>query len=276
MRKAAGIILIALSVYFICSLIATLVVFGIDFLLAPFFIPSPQGFIAAVVILGSVALAAFYITCGIFCLRRKYWRVCLASASFAVLFSVWGLGGSVLSSNILMGSIPWGMLVAEVIAVIFIVRTKKEWQETSDSVGGKVSYGGEGPSLSRTRGEVGNRMRKAAGILMIIPGAYYVVGPVVFLIQHAIHTDEVGFSMFLMICGAFMVTGGIFCVKKKYWRLCLASASLAIVIAMYMRFTDRFNSIRLLEFLLFFLGSLSIVFVYVTRKEWIKFKGESV
>jgi hypothetical protein len=73
-----------------------------------------------------------------------------------------------------------------------------------------------------------------------------------------------------------MVTGGIFCVKKKYWRLCLASASLAIVIAMYMRFTDRFNSIRLLEFLLFFLGSLSIVFVYVTRKEWIKFKGESV
>jgi len=276
MRKAAGIILIALGVLFLWFLIDVLLVFGIGFLLAPFLPIGMQAVAAAFVVLGSIIPAAFYVTGGIFCLRRKYWRVCLASASFAVLLSVWNLRGPLLSSNILMGSIPWVMLVAEVIAVIFIVRTKKEWQEISDSVDGKVSYGGEGPSLPRTRGEVGNRMRKAAGILMIIPGAYFMVGSVVLLIQHAIHTDGVGFDMFLMICGAFMVTGGIFCVKKKYWRLCLASASLAIVIAMYMRFTGRSNSIHLLEFLLFAFGSLSIIFVYVTRKEWIKFKGESV
>ena len=134
--------MIALGVYFLYLLIAILAVFGIGFLLAPFLPIGMQAVAAAFVVLGSIALAAFYITCGIFCLRRKYWRVCLASASFAVLFSVWDLVGSVLSSNILMGSITWVMLVAAVIAVIFIVRTKKEWQETSDSVGGEVSYGG--------------------------------------------------------------------------------------------------------------------------------------
>jgi hypothetical protein len=127
MRKAAGIILIASGVHFIYSLIAILVVFGIGFLLAPFLPIGMQAVAAAFVVLGSIALAAFFITCGIFCLRRKYWRVCLASASFAALFSLWDLGG-LSSSNIIMGLIPWVMLVAAVIAVIFIVRTKKEWQ----------------------------------------------------------------------------------------------------------------------------------------------------
>ena len=141
MRKAAGIILITLGVLSLCLLINVLVVFGISFFLVPFY-PIPQALPAAVVLLGLIVPAAFYVTGGIFCLRRKYWRVCLASASFAVLFSVWDLGGSLLSSNILMGLIPWVMLVAEVIAVIFILRTKKEWQEISDSVDGKVSYGG--------------------------------------------------------------------------------------------------------------------------------------
>lgn len=103
---------------------------------------------------------------------------------------------------------------------------------------------------------------------MIIPGAYFMVNSVILLIWYATHTDEVGFYMFFMICGAFMLTGGIFCVKKKYWRLCLASASLAIVVAMYMRLAGPSNSINLAAFLLFAFGSLSIIFVYVTRKEW--------
>jgi hypothetical protein len=34
------------------------------------------------------------------------------------------------------------LLLAEVIAVIFIMRTKKQWQEISDSVDGEASNGG--------------------------------------------------------------------------------------------------------------------------------------
>jgi len=140
MRKAAGIILITVGVLFLCGLIFILVVldimFGILNILSylSFLIPV-SGF---VFFLGLVVAAAFDITGGIFCLRRKYWRVCLASASFAVFFLVFYL---VLSpfpwlsswSDYISTVWPiWVMLVAEVIAVIFILRTKKEWQEVSD------------------------------------------------------------------------------------------------------------------------------------------------
>ena len=131
MRKAAGIILITLGALSLYGLIWVVAVFGFKIFLAPF-LPSPQGFVAAVTLLSLVVSAAFHITGGIFCLRRKYWRVCLASASFAILSSVVNSGGW----NI------WVMLVAAVIAVIFILRTKKEWQETSDIMDCKASNDG--------------------------------------------------------------------------------------------------------------------------------------
>jgi len=143
MRKAAGIILITLGVLFLYLLIDVVVVFGISFFFIGHFYLIAQAVVAAFVLISSVVPAAFCITGGIFCLRRKYWRVCLASASFAVfssvLNSVWGV--SFLSNYISTGWTTWVMLVAEVIALIFILRTKKEWQEISDSVDSKVSYG---------------------------------------------------------------------------------------------------------------------------------------
>jgi len=154
MRKAAGIILITSGVLFMCGLILILVVldiigFGILNILSSlsclsFLIPV-HGF---VFFLGLVVDAAFSITGGIFCLTRKYWRACLASASFAVFFLVSFLVVSPLPwvsswSDYISASWPiWVMLIAEVIAVIFILRTKKEWQETSHIMDGKVSYGG--------------------------------------------------------------------------------------------------------------------------------------
>ena len=141
MRKAAGIILITLGVLFLCFLIDAVVVFGITIFLAPFD-ACIQGFLIGVILLGFVVSAAFHITGGIFCLRRKYWGVCLASALFAVFTSVVQPPGWLLRSNISTGWTIWVMIVAAVISVIFIVRTIKEWQEISDSVDGKVSYGG--------------------------------------------------------------------------------------------------------------------------------------
>jgi hypothetical protein len=134
MRIAAGIILVILGVLDLRSLIILLRGLVITFSSIP---------VSAVpTILLVIVKAPFFITGGIFCLMRKYWRVCLAAASFAVLLSVWNLGGPLLSSNILMSLIPWVMLVATVIAVIFIVCRKKEWQEISDIMDCKVSYDG--------------------------------------------------------------------------------------------------------------------------------------
>jgi len=132
MRKAAGIMLIIIGVLFLCGLIDVLVVFGISFFLVPFY-PTYQAIPAAVILLSLVVPAAFHITGGIFCLRRKYWRVCLASASFAVFSSVIdSVGGALFLSNyISAGWTTWVRLVAAVIALIFILRTKKEWQGIS-------------------------------------------------------------------------------------------------------------------------------------------------
>ena len=150
MRKAAGIILITLGGLFVGGLINILVIINIILSsLLMVFIPRPS----FVFLLGLVVAAAFLITGGIFCLMRKYWRVCLASASFAVFFvvfnivyfSAWSPSFLLLywewsewpwSDYIYMGWPIWVMLVAAVISVIFVLRTKREWQEISDLVDG--------------------------------------------------------------------------------------------------------------------------------------------
>ena len=83
-------------------------------------------------------LFILFITGGVLCIRRIYWGLCLTSS---VLFFICP-GASLLSGNfgIIPDWIDWVMLVAAVIAVIFILRTKKEWAEIP--VHGEQSYGG--------------------------------------------------------------------------------------------------------------------------------------
>ncbi len=149
MRKAAGIILITLGVLLACELNHVLaMVIANHFSPLMVVIRRPS----FVFLLGLVVAADFLITGGIFCLMRKYWRVCLASSSFAVFSVVFNIVYfSALSpfswdwpwtDYIYMRWPIWLMLVAAVISVIFISRTRKEWQEISDSVDGEVSYVG--------------------------------------------------------------------------------------------------------------------------------------
>jgi hypothetical protein len=130
MRKAAGIILIAFGAYFLWILIDVLVVVGSGLVLAPV-VSATQGLIRAVILIGLIIPVAFSITGGIFGLRRKYWRVCLASASFVVLLSVFDSTRALLSWEILIlrSWVNWVMVVVAVIAVIFICLRRKEWRE---------------------------------------------------------------------------------------------------------------------------------------------------
>ena len=136
MRKAAGVIMITLGVLFVCGLIILAILYiMVHFSILAVVIPRPS----FVFLLGLVVAAAFLITGGIFCLMRKYWRVCLASASFAVFFVVFNIvyfsAWSPFywewswSYYIHTGWPIWVMLVGGVISVIFVLRTKKEWQE---------------------------------------------------------------------------------------------------------------------------------------------------
>jgi hypothetical protein len=115
-------------------------------------------------------------------------------------------------------------------------------------------------------------MRIAAGILMMIIGALLLVCFIVVLIQHSSDFYDPVFDISFMICGAFLVTGGVFCLKKKYWGLCLASALLTIFI-MTMWSTGSYSSLTWLAWVGSILGILPIIFVCLTKKEWKEIQG---
>ena len=136
MRIVAGIILIIFGALGVRALVILLTGLVKTFS----FIPVQM---VPTILLGIVP-GAFFVIGGVFCLRRKYWRVCLASASFAALIGIFVVVTVSLGRAIFLGEgwIPWIAVLAAVISVIFISRTRKEWQEILDSVDGKVSYGG--------------------------------------------------------------------------------------------------------------------------------------
>jgi hypothetical protein len=121
MRKAAGIVLIVLGIWEVTHLITFLIQLVIFFSFTP------------ISVLPTILLYAipsvFFVTGGIFCLRRKYWRACLASACFAVLHGVFWTVGPLLSPHIFAGWGAWIVLLGGVMSTIFISLTKKEWQE---------------------------------------------------------------------------------------------------------------------------------------------------
>ena len=87
------------------------------------------------------ALAVFFIVGGVFCLRRKCWRLCFTSSLLLhILMTV--LIFSQLFFFSWMLPLWLSLIPVWILPLIFICFTKKEWQEISDSVDGKVSDGG--------------------------------------------------------------------------------------------------------------------------------------
>ena len=90
-------------------------------------------------ILWRIGSAALLISGGVFCLQRRYWGACLASALVALLI---GISSTIdylryITTYIRpLGpiSMTWGiwiLLLGAVISTIFIIRRKKEWQKIS-------------------------------------------------------------------------------------------------------------------------------------------------
>ena len=142
MRKAAGIILIVSGILGVIGVVMSLTGISVD--LVPYLH----------LILARIASAAVLVSGGVFCLRRRYWRACLATAVAALFIGLFSTidyvryiaairaGLHYHSGAITVDWGTWIVLLAGVISVVFICLKKKEWQEISDSVDGKVSYGG--------------------------------------------------------------------------------------------------------------------------------------
>jgi len=122
-------------------------------------------------------------------------------------------------------------------------------------------------------------MRKAAGILMIL----YSAKTIGFLVISLIDLGFVYFPLWMylvwIILAVFIITGGFFCLKKKYWKICFASS---LVLLLFMIFEllfgfiilngySRFGSI-FTEYVDMPLsipwGILPEIFVCLRRSEW--------
>ena len=123
-------------------------------------------------------------------------------------------------------------------------------------------------------------MRKAAGIMLIIYGAVLLYVTIGGLISEARHIRDPVFTILFMVIffafivtGAFIISGGVFCLKRKYWKLCFASALLAVSMMLYVMTMPGFSH-RYYDFLVccswlpIITGVLLIIFVCIRKREW--------
>ena len=99
---------------------------------------------ADLLILFLVVFFAFIVTGGVFCLKRKYWKICFASALLAGLMAIYWIYGFTVF-RLLPPFLVWCILLSIItgtLAIIFVCIRKREWKEISDSVDCKVSCGG--------------------------------------------------------------------------------------------------------------------------------------
>ena len=116
-------------------------------------------------------------------------------------------------------------------------------------------------------------MRQAAGIMLIIFGMFLMNTVISVLSDFGIHVYDLVFNLLMIIPVAFLITGGIFCLMKKYWRVCLASAWLAVFFMILWLTGSHPYGLSWLSWVFSILGTLPIIFLYLTKKEWRGIQG---
>jgi len=118
-------------------------------------------------------------------------------------------------------------------------------------------------------------MRKAAGILMIIYGVITIGFFVDFVGEWGFHHDyplALGLTV-IIISAVFFITGGGFCLKRKYWKLCFAS-SLCLLLFIIFDVHSVFPAQHSLEpwpfisILFPLLGIIPQIFICLRKREW--------
>jgi hypothetical protein len=124
MRIAAGILMIMYGVKTIVLYVSSLFVDEWSF----------RGFTLAMFLISIIA-AVFFTTCGVFCLKRKYWEMCFASSICLLVFMFFDLLPTVRVSIEFLNIPSWVVLPLllpwAILPLIFVCLRKSEWQEIS-------------------------------------------------------------------------------------------------------------------------------------------------
>jgi hypothetical protein len=108
-------------------------------------------------------------------------------------------------------------------------------------------------------------MRKAAGILMVAFALFMLADSFSGLPHFGLYFYEVALRLLVIIPAAFVVTGGVFCLARKYWKVCFASTVVTAVI-MVIWWIGQTDSI--LAWVGSMLGTFPIIFVLLKKTEW--------
>lgn len=115
-------------------------------------------------------------------------------------------------------------------------------------------------------------MRIGAGILMVAFGLFLLITVISKLNRYDFDVYDVAFSLFLIIPGAFIITAGVFCLERKYWKVCFASA-LGTFLIMIMWLTGYAADSIWSAWVVSMVGTFPIIFVLLTKKEWQVIQG---
>jgi peptidoglycan/LPS O-acetylase OafA/YrhL len=117
-------------------------------------------------------------------------------------------------------------------------------------------------------------MRKAAGILMVVLGL-----TMMWVYVDALGRDDVdfwlstklSFTLFVIIGAVFVITGGLFCLKRKYWVLCFISSLFFNYYVFIVGGSGIFP-----DFVVWFLiplGIVPLIFICLRKREWQEISG---
>jgi len=113
-------------------------------------------------------------------------------------------------------------------------------------------------------------MRKAAGILMVVLGL-----TMMWVYVDALGRDDVyfmlSFTLFVIISAVFVITGGLFCLKRKYWVICFISSLFFNYYVLIVGTSGVFP-----DFVVWFLiplGIVPLIFTCLRKREWQEISG---
>ena len=104
---------------------------------------------------------------------------------------------------------------------------------------------------------------------MVAFGLFLLITVISELNRYDFDVYDVAFSLFLIIPAAFIITAGVFCLERKYWKVCFASALVTLLI-MIMWLTGYAADSIWSAWVVSMVGTLPIIFVCLAKKEWQK------
>ena len=122
-------------------------------------------------------------------------------------------------------------------------------------------------------------MRIAGGIVLIILGVVKVTNVIIsmsvmpgsFIDSHSLFEGLLMFGYWPTVYGALFITGGVLCIGKRYWGLCLVSALLALVGGIYavvQALLLGYSPVTWEAWILVAGALIATIFISLRKKEW--------